>query len=453
MFKLALGAGHCFNTAGKRCLKELDPNETREWWLNDRIADKVEAGLAAYEGVEILRLDDSDDGADDVALTTRVKRANEWGADLYLSIHHNAGINGGTGGGIVAYCYPSASKASFAWRDALYEALIERTGLRGNRANGKATANHYVTRYTKMPAVLLELGFMDSKTDVPIILTEEYADNCAAAIVAVIAHQAGLVKRVQEMYSVTVGGIATRAEADKLADYLMQLGWTASVTTSQSAATAPLAQGSQEVVIYPRAVKMEGMPVILAKNIVPFNPNGPLSGWKNTISGGFSASKQPCSILVQDGWAKQKYACHYWYDRPESVIYRLTTGEVGIARVKSVDALPKNLRWAVGGMGLLGNYDPKAEGFCKLTNAEGKTEDFSDVLRDTNHTVLGYKDGLFYLAYCKSMTGAQVNAFADKLGLEMAVMLDGGHVAAMNGDEDYAKINLKQAQYYAIQGE
>ena len=133
MFKLALGAGHCFNTPGKRCLKSLDPNETREWWLNDRIVDKVEAGLAVYEGVEILRLDDSDDGADDIALATRVKRANEWGADLYLSIHHNAGINGGSGGGIVAYCYPTASKASFAWRDELYEALIERTGLRGHR--------------------------------------------------------------------------------------------------------------------------------------------------------------------------------------------------------------------------------------------------------------------------------------------------------------------------------
>ena len=442
MFKLALGAGHCFNTPGKRCLKSLDPNETREWWLNDRIADKVEHGLAAYEGVEILRLDDSDDGADDIALATRVKRANEWGADFYLSIHHNAGINGGSGGGIVAYCYPTASKASFAWRDELYEALIERSGLRGNRANGKATANHYVTRYTKMPAVLLELGFMDSATDVPIILTEEYAQACADAIVAHIVEREGLVKKMRESCTVTVGGIATRAEADKLAAEMAQRGYTATV------------EGVEQVEVpYPRTVLLEGMPAILAKNIVPFNPNGPLAGWKNTISGGFSASKQPCSILVQDGWVKQKYACHYWYDRPESVMYRLTTGEVGIARVKSTDQLPKCLRWAVGGMGLLHNYAPKAEGFCKLTNAEGKTENFSDVLRDTNHTVLGYKDGLFHLIYCKSMTGAQVNAFADKLGLEMAVMLDGGHVAAIHGEEDFAKINLKQAQYYAIQGE
>jgi N-acetylmuramoyl-L-alanine amidase len=195
MFKLALGAGHFFNTAGKRCLKSLDPNETREWWLNDRIADKVEALLAGYYGVSILRLDDSDDGMDDIALEPRVNRANEWKADFYLSIHHNAGVNGGKGGGIVSFCHPKAGAETVEWRDELYEALIEHTGLLGNRSTPKATADHYVTRNTTMPAVLLELGFMDSATDVPIILTEEYADSCAKAIVEVIVRRAGLVKK------------------------------------------------------------------------------------------------------------------------------------------------------------------------------------------------------------------------------------------------------------------
>ena len=441
MFKLALGAGHGFNTSGKHCLAQFDPKETPEWWLNDRIADKVEQLLSGYADVAVLRLDDSDDGADDIALATRVKRANEWGADFYLSIHHNAGINGGKGGGIVAYCYGRGSNASFRWRDDLYEALIEHTSLKGDRATPKATANHYVTRYTNMPAVLLELGFMDSAADVPVILSETYADSCAAAIVEVIVAREGLVRK-QGGCTVTVSGISSRAEADKLAAEMAQRGYTVAVEG-----------GEQEEVSYPCTVLLEGMPTILARNIVPFNPNGPLSGWKNTISGSFSASKQPCSILVQDGRVKQKYACHYWYGYPESVLYRLTDGTVGMARVGTTDELPKSLRWAVGGLGLLDNYDPAAEGFCKLTNKEGKTEDFSDVLRDTDHTVLGCKDGLFYLIYCKSMTGAQVNAYAKKLGLELAVMLDGGHVAAINGSEEYARINLKQRQYYAIQGE
>lgn len=194
MLKLALDAGHGLNTPGKRCLKSLDPNETREWWLNDRIADKVEVLLEGYEGVTVLRMDDIT-GACDVSLAQRTKAANARDADIYLSIHHNAGIKGGIGGGIVAYCHPKAGQESVELRDAFYEALAARTGLMGNRANPKATANHYVTRETTMPAVLLELGFMDSATDVPVILTEEYAQNCAEAIVEVVASWAGLTRK------------------------------------------------------------------------------------------------------------------------------------------------------------------------------------------------------------------------------------------------------------------
>ena len=233
MFKIALGAGHSINTAGKRCLKSLDPKETREWWLNDRIADKVEALLKEYSGYELLRLDDSDDGKEDVALAERVHAANEWGADFYLSIHHNAGINGGSGGGIVAYTHPQSSAASVEWRNTLYDALIKHTGLKGNRANPKATSDLYVLRKTTMPAVLLELGFMDSKTDVPVILTNEYAQNCAKAIVEVIVQRAKLTKKVTQpaaLYRVQVGAFSKKENAERLKAELESKGYSAYIT-------------------------------------------------------------------------------------------------------------------------------------------------------------------------------------------------------------------------------
>ena len=194
MFKIALSAGHGRNTAGKRCMKKLDPNQTREWVLNSRIAEKVEQLLAGYEGVEVLRLDDRT-GDTDVALKTRSRSANSWGADFYLAIHHNAGIWGGKGGGIVAYVYTKPSEKSVQWQQALYDALIAATGLRGNRSKPLGKANFHEVRVPKMPAVLLELGFMDSQVDVPIILTEEYADKCAEAIVKTITRAKNLEKR------------------------------------------------------------------------------------------------------------------------------------------------------------------------------------------------------------------------------------------------------------------
>ena len=160
-YKIALSAGHGRYTAGKRCLKSLDPKETREWVLNDRIADKVEKLLSDYNGYELLRVDDTT-GNTDVALATRVSAANNWGADDYVSLHHNAGIKGGKGGGIVAYVWTKASAASRDMQKELYNELVAATGLKGNRATPIDEANLYECRVTTMPAVLLELGFMDS---------------------------------------------------------------------------------------------------------------------------------------------------------------------------------------------------------------------------------------------------------------------------------------------------
>lgn len=233
MFKIALGAGHGINTPGKRCLKSLDPKETREWWLNDRICDYIERRLKEYEGYKLLRLDDSDDGKDNIALAERVGLANDWDADFYLSVHHNAGINGGSGGGIVVYTHPNASTTSVEWRNDLYKALIEHTGLKGNRINAMAESNLYVLRETKMPAVLLELGFMDSKTDVPIILTDKYAQQCADAIAEVIVKRGKLTKKAKPetavLYRVQVGAFANRENAEKLKDELIKKGYPAYV--------------------------------------------------------------------------------------------------------------------------------------------------------------------------------------------------------------------------------
>ena len=194
MFKIALSAGHGKYTAGKRCLKKLDPKETREWVLNARICDKVEKLLKDYTGYKLLRVDDTT-GKKDIALITRTNKANKWKADIYVSVHHNAGKNGKSGGGIMVFVYITVDSVTEAWQEALYNALIKHTGLKGDRAAPLAKADLHECRETNMPAVLLECGFMDSATDVPVILTEKYADNCAQAIVDVLVSKGKLKKK------------------------------------------------------------------------------------------------------------------------------------------------------------------------------------------------------------------------------------------------------------------
>lgn len=194
MFKIALTAGHYKYTSGKRCDPRFDPNETREWVLNDRIADKIEQKLKAYTGYELLRTDDTT-GEKGISNADRIAKANKFGANIYISIHHNAGIKGGSGGGIVAYTYTKVDQNTKDWQKELYNALIKHTGLKGDRVTPLATANFEECRCTKMAAVLLELGFMDSRSDVPKILTDAYAEQCATAIVEVLVKRGGLKKK------------------------------------------------------------------------------------------------------------------------------------------------------------------------------------------------------------------------------------------------------------------
>ena len=182
MSKIAIDEGHGLKTAGKRCLKSLDPNQTREWVLNHRVGVEVEKYLKSA-GHEVLRVSDPD-GSSDVSLANRVKKANDWGADFYVSIHHNAGINGGSGGGTCVYIYNKCTKDSKspAFQKAIYENAIKHANLKGNRSDGTPEANHYVTRETNMAAVLVECGFMDSSTDIKCILDPEWSKKMALGI-------------------------------------------------------------------------------------------------------------------------------------------------------------------------------------------------------------------------------------------------------------------------------
>lgn len=225
MFKIALTAGHYKYTAGKRCMKALDPGETREWVLNNRIATKVENLLMQYEGYKLLRTDDPK-GEMAISLDERTSKANKFGADIYVSIHHNAGINGGKGGGIVVYTYTKVGAATKEWQKELYNSLIKHTGLKGNRSEPLKTANLAECRQTSMPAVLLELGFMDSATDVPIILSEDYANKCAEAIVEVLVKKGNL-KKPAKLHKVQVGAFADPAKAENLCKELKAKGYDA----------------------------------------------------------------------------------------------------------------------------------------------------------------------------------------------------------------------------------
>lgn len=211
MFKIAYGAGH------NKFTKNRIPDGETEWVLNDRVARYFEKAAKGYP-VELLRVDHETEPVD---LKKRCKLANDWGADFFLSIHHNAGVDGGTGGGLVAFSNPGSIRGA-QYRDAIYDACIAAGGLRGDRWDGTLETPFYVLKYTDMPAVLMEYGFMDSVTDAPVIDTEDYAKAMAEATMAAIAQVAGLQKKV---YRLQLGAFTEEDHARALLQKLRTQGY------------------------------------------------------------------------------------------------------------------------------------------------------------------------------------------------------------------------------------
>lgn len=226
MFKIAYGAGHNDKT-GNGIPTSLHKPFMNEWRLNDRVARYFAEAAAQYEDVRLMRVDDPK-GIAPVDLQLRCDAANKWGADFFLSIHHDAGVNGGKGGGMTVYCNTGSIEGR-KYQDAVYTECMAAGGLKG-RSSPKLEKGFHVLKYTNMPALLVEYGFMDSTTDVPVILTEKYAKDMAYATMAGIAKVKGLKKKAQQpvsgkIYRVQVGAFQNQKNAASLRDELRAKGY------------------------------------------------------------------------------------------------------------------------------------------------------------------------------------------------------------------------------------
>ena len=92
------------------------------------------------------------------SLRQRVDEANSWGADYFISIHTNASVSPQANGTeVLVYSSPSPS-ATLA-----EDVLREVTEITGFESRGvKLRPGLYVLRKTKMPAILVELGFISN---------------------------------------------------------------------------------------------------------------------------------------------------------------------------------------------------------------------------------------------------------------------------------------------------
>lgn len=186
--KIAIDAGHGYNTPGKRC-----PDDSmREWEFNNVVADYVADGLSQYVDV-MYKFTHDTTGKADVSLNARTKAANAWPADVLVSIHANASTGSwGVANGIETFVYSLKSADSVKLAKAIQAQLIAKTG---RKDRGVKAGNLHMVRESKMPAILVECGFMDNREEAALLKTDAYRRKCAEAIVAGIASVYGLKRK------------------------------------------------------------------------------------------------------------------------------------------------------------------------------------------------------------------------------------------------------------------
>ncbi|MDQ7791209.1 MAG: N-acetylmuramoyl-L-alanine amidase [Clostridia bacterium] len=121
------------------------------------VALQTERILQAYAvTVELTRRDDTY-----VVIPARTARANQMSADLFVSIHVNAG--GGTG--FESFVYPTAPAKTVELQRQIHGDLARFYARYGFRDRGRKTANFAVLRQTVMSAILVENLFIDHPVD------------------------------------------------------------------------------------------------------------------------------------------------------------------------------------------------------------------------------------------------------------------------------------------------
>ena len=175
---IAIDPGHNYNGVDTGATG----NGLREQDITYQIAEKLKPVLERNGFSVIMTRNSIKDNVSNesvsASLNRRAEIANRNGADLFVSIHCNAG--GGTG--IETY-YCTGSDTGKTLASFVQKNVVNEIGLR-NR--GVKSARYAVLRNTNMPSILLETAFIDTVSDAAVLSDpgsqQGYADAIARGI-------------------------------------------------------------------------------------------------------------------------------------------------------------------------------------------------------------------------------------------------------------------------------
>lgn len=160
-------------------------------------------------------------------LADRATRANNFGANVFVSVHCNA-FSDTSAKGVETYSYPGSTTGANLSKS-IQNNIIASGAYTVNR--GTKTADFAVLRLTNMPAALVELAFITNAQDADILRNRQ--NDLAVAVSKGILNYLGIPYQGggSTLYKVQVGAFSVKANADNLANELKAKGYSPIVVT------------------------------------------------------------------------------------------------------------------------------------------------------------------------------------------------------------------------------
>lgn len=149
-------------------------DEILEKDINLAVAKKIAKELAK-EDIQVILTREKDTF---VALEDRARIANDAGADYFVSIHCNYCEESSEVSGLECY-YQEGSASGENLAEGIVAACEENASI---QSRGTKEEDFSVLRNTKMPATLVELGYMSNRQERQKLISEEYQDTLVQQI-------------------------------------------------------------------------------------------------------------------------------------------------------------------------------------------------------------------------------------------------------------------------------
>lgn len=195
------------------------------------LSKRIEAKLKQYKNVQVLQTRTTDVFLE---LDERADKANQWGADCFVSLHLNANENV-TAKGFETYIWNgSIGPDTIAFQNVLHTEIFRQIGP-NTIDRGKKRANFAVLRESNMKAILGENLFVTNGPESGLLKQTTFLDKVAQGYVNGLEKFFGLVKETRpptddspdSLFQVIAGTFSSRENAQKQVDKLTADGYSA----------------------------------------------------------------------------------------------------------------------------------------------------------------------------------------------------------------------------------